>query len=169
MSAGRKSRSRAGALFVVAACALAMLAGCSDPAQTFRPADPLPPQPPQPPQVFHAPEFGPLTQKGRVFTADPSLTDLYTKFHGASLFSRFVLYDDSTFALQFASAQAGLFDYEGKYSRVGSQIVFTWKGWSTAGPWGAEATLHGDSLTVSYNLIMQLTDFIDGTYRGSPP
>jgi hypothetical protein len=37
-------------------------------------------------------------------------------------------------------------------------------GWSSAGPWGAAGTLGGNSLTVRYNLIMQMTDFEDAIY-----
>jgi hypothetical protein len=116
-----------------------------------------------------APSFDPLTHSGEIYAAENSLNDVYTKYHGASLASRFVLYDDSTFALQFASGLFGHFEYDGKFTRVDSQITFVWEGWSTAGPWGAEGTLHGNSLTVAYNAVMQMTDFIDGTYRWSPP
>jgi hypothetical protein len=47
---------------------------------------------------------------------------------------------------------------------VDSRIIFSWDGWSTAGPWGAQASLRGDSLKVTYNLIMSMSDFVDGTY-----
>jgi hypothetical protein len=43
-------------------------------------------------------------------------------------------------------------------------ITFEWEGWSVAGPWGATATISDDSLSVEYNLIMQLTDFEDAVY-----
>jgi hypothetical protein len=80
-----------------------------------------------------------------------------------------VLYDDSTFALEFYDPRIGPFAYGGRYTRTNSQITFSWDGWSTAGPWGAQGTLRGDSLKVTYNLVMTWSDFIDGTYvRASP-
>jgi len=163
MSAARGIQLRTRAL-LLAACALPVLAGCSDFSKPVRPADPGVTI--QPPVV--KPGFAPITRSGRIYSAAPSLDDAYTRYHGASLLSRFVLYDDSTFALQFTSAKDGLFEYDGQFTRVESRIIFTWQGWSVAGPWGAEATLQGDSLTVSYNDIMQLTDFIGGTYKASP-
>jgi hypothetical protein len=165
MSAARKRRLRTSA-FALAACVVPMLAGCSDSVQPFRPADPEPT--PLPPPIV-APGFAALTQSGRIYAAEGSLDDVYTKYHGARLASRFVLYDDSTFALQFASGLQGLFEYDGRFTRVDSEITFIWQGWSTAGPWGAEGTLRGNSLSVAYNSVMQLTDFIDGTYRLSTP
>jgi len=99
-----------------------------------------------------------------------SLYDNYINYHNGSLSSRYVLYDDSTFALQFQSPRFGSFDYLGRYTRVDSQIIFSWDGWSTAGPWGATAVLRGDSLKVSYNVIMMLSGFVGGTYvrSGTP-
>jgi hypothetical protein len=47
-------------------------------------------------------------------------------------------------------------------------ITFDWEGWSAAGPWGATGSIRGDSLTVEYNLIMQLTDFEDAVYALVP-
>ena len=164
MSAARERRLRNGAL-LLALCALPMFVGCSDSLQPLGPQDQGTTPPPPPPTA--APGFSPLTQSGQIYAAEPSLDDVYAKYHGARLASRFVLYDDSTFALQFASGLYGLFEYGGRFSRVESRIIFTWQGWSIAGPWGAEATRRGDSLTVSYNDIMQLTDFIGGTYKAS--
>lgn len=46
----------------------------------------------------------------------------------------------------------------------GRTVDFKWEGWSVAGPWGADATLEGDALSVRYNLIVQLTDFEDANY-----
>jgi hypothetical protein len=47
-------------------------------------------------------------------------------------------------------------------------ITFDWEGWSAAGPWGATGSIRGDSLTVEFNLIMQLTDFEDAVYALVP-
>jgi len=82
--------------------------------------------------------------------------------------SRYVLYDNGSFALQYATATSPFFEYRGKYTQSGATLTFTWEGWSAAGPWGSTGTLEGDTLTVKYNLIMQLSDFVDGTYVRVP-
>ena len=74
--------------------------------------------------------------------------------------SRYVLYDDGTFALQ----SQGAFEYRGTYANSNGLITFQWEGWSRAGPWGATGSLNDDSLTVQYNFIMEMTDFENGVY-----
>jgi hypothetical protein len=76
--------------------------------------------------------------------------------------SRFVLYDNGAFVLQYPSL--GEVGYRGGYKDANDVIVFEWEGWSVAGPWGATGTLKGDALTLQYNEIMQLTDFEDALY-----
>ncbi len=76
-----------------------------------------------------------------------------------TLASRFVFFDTGQFSLQFPNG-----DYQGTYTQSGTAITFQWEGWSTAGPWGATATLSGDKLTVDYNTVMELTDFEDAVY-----
>jgi hypothetical protein len=78
--------------------------------------------------------------------------------------SRFVLYDNGAFALQYV----GVADYRGGYTEANGVIAFEWEGWSVAGPWGAIGTVKADSLTVQYNLIMQHTDFEDAVYTLMP-
>ena len=165
MSVVRQSRMRQGVVITAAALAISMLAACNS---STEPVVAPVYQTPLPPAVS-SPVFPTPTRSGRVFAATPGLDEVYTKFHGASLSSRYVLYDDSTFALEFASVRFGVFAYAGRFTRVDSRITFQWEGWSTAGPWGAEGTLRGDSLSVKYNLVMQMTDFIDGTYRVTTP
>jgi hypothetical protein len=159
MSVLERRRLRYSVLVIAAACAL--LSACSDSTQ---PAAPVVYQTPLPPSAG-SPVFPQPTHSGRIYAAAPSMDELYTKFLGVSTNSRYVLYDDSTFALEFVNGRYGAFAYAGRFTRDDSRITFTWEGWSTAGPWGAEGTLRGDSLSVSYNLVMQMTDFIDGTYR----
>lgn len=60
---------------------------------------------------------------------------------------------------------SGAVAYRGAYQTTNGTLNMDWEGWSTAGAWGATGTLNGDLLTVRYNLIMQLTDFDDATYR----
>jgi hypothetical protein len=76
--------------------------------------------------------------------------------------SRLVLYDNGAFVLQYSSLGEG--GYRGGYNDANGVITFEWEGWSSAGAWGATGTLKGDSLTVQYNVIMQLTDFEDAVY-----
>jgi Tol biopolymer transport system component len=85
--------------------------------------------------------------------------------HPPGALSRYVLYDDSTFALQYLGPTG---EYTGRYSRTGSAVDFSFDGWSTAGPWEATGFLHGDSLVVEYNIVMWLSDFEDGVYRLEP-
>ena len=75
--------------------------------------------------------------------------------------SRYVLYADGTFVLQYANRA----EYHGTYSVANDVVTFVWAGWSVAGPWGATGTLTNDSLSVRYNLVMQMSDFEDAVYR----
>ena len=105
--------------------------------------------------------FPPVTRPARVyvFAATPSYSASEWTLH-----SRYVLYDDGTFGLQYERSR-GSFEYRGTYNESNGAITFQWEGWSTAGPWGATATISGEELTVRYNLIMQLSDFEDAVYR----
>jgi hypothetical protein len=76
-----------------------------------------------------------------------------------------VLYDAHEFALQLSSFTQGFLEYRGQYSRVDSSLTFSFDGDSR---W-ATGIMRGDSLTVQYSLIAQLTDFVDGVYVRSPP
>jgi hypothetical protein len=85
---------------------------------------------------------------------------IYVDVNSSPLPSRYVLYDDRTFVLQYSTA----FEYRGVYKEANAVITFEWEGWSTAGPWGATGSLSDDALTVRYNLIMMMSDFVDGVY-----
>jgi hypothetical protein len=106
--------------------------------------------------------FPPLSGPSRTFTFDRELT-----YHvsGYTKQSRFVLYENGAFALQYVSL--GI-EYRGGYTESNGVITFQWEGGSTAGAWGATGTLHDSSLTVQYNLIMQLSDFDDAVYSPQP-
>jgi hypothetical protein len=105
------------------------------------------------------PSFPASSGPSRVFTFDrgvaPRVAD-YTRH------SQFSLYDNGAFALRYVSTGA---EYRGGYTESDGVITFEWEGWSRAGPWRATATLTSDTLSVSYNTIMQLTDFEDAVYR----
>ena len=117
------------------------------------------PSPTPPPST----NFPPLSGPSRTFFFDRELlhpVSDYTKK------SRFVLYDNGAFVLQYPSLGEG--GYRGGYTQTNGDLAFQWEGWSTAGPWGATGTIRGDSLTVEYNLIMQWTDFEDAVYALVP-
>ena len=73
--------------------------------------------------------------------------------------SRFVLYADGTFHLQFPQGE-----YPGTYSRSDSTIAFRFVDSSVAGRWLADGIVRGDTLVVQYNDIMSLSDFENGAY-----
>ena len=83
--------------------------------------------------------------------------------HGSLLASRYVLYDDGTFALQYASVRYPFFQYRGDYSVTNGSITFGWTGSGTS-HWQASGEISDESLTVHYNLDMQMSDFEDGVY-----
>jgi len=139
---------------------LIVCAACGDSVSTApTPTSPPPAPAPAPPP---ATPFPPLAGPSRTFTFDHELS---FPVSGYTKQSRFVLYDNGAFVLQYGSPSGG---YRGKYDETNGVIVFTWEGWSAAGPWGATGRLTGDSLTVQYNLIMQLTDFEDAVYALTP-
>jgi hypothetical protein len=142
------------------ACVLSLAAGCSDSTSAVAAPARYTPPPPAPP-ITPIPSS---TAKAVIYEGPLNLYDNYISYHGGSLSSRYALYDDSTFLLEFVSPRFGAFNYAGRYTRADSRIVFSWDGASTAGPWGAEATLRGDSLKVTYNFVMSMSDFVDGTY-----
>jgi hypothetical protein len=79
--------------------------------------------------------------------------------------SRFVLYDDGVFALQFNSS---IGQYCGRYTESNGTVTFEWDGWNIGGPWGATGILKNQSLMVTYNLIMAMSDFEDAIYKRVP-
>ena len=117
-----------------------------------------------PPSVFSptpppATAFPPLSGRSRTFTFDRELSHRVSDYTRSS---RFVLYDNGAFVLQYPSL--GMGGYRGGYTDADGVIRFEWEGWSAAGRWGATGILQGDSLTVQYNDIMQLTDFEAAVY-----
>ena len=107
----------------------------------------------------HATSFPPPSGPSRTFVFG---RELLHPVSGYTSTSRFVLYDNGAFVLQYPSL--GEPGYRGGYQQVNSIITFEWEGWNIAGPWGATGTLSGDSLTVRYNEVMQWSDFEDAVY-----
>ncbi|MES2524497.1 MAG: hypothetical protein V4617_17490 [Gemmatimonadota bacterium] len=54
--------------------------------------------------------------------------------------------------------------WSGQYSGGDSVLHFRYNAWSGGGTLGATGFLHGDTLLLKYNTIMQMTDFEDGVY-----
>ena len=152
-----------GWMFLVVA---ALVTGCSEVNSPVSPmaADnlvaPVPPPPtPRPPSAPVVP--GTTPPAGIYAFADTgAAVASYTRA------SRFVLADDGRFALQYE----GSGEYRGTftYAETTGRITFAWEGWSLAGPWEATGLLRGEVLTVSFNVIMQLTDFENATYMRVP-
>jgi hypothetical protein len=132
-------------------------------------ADSTPPvAPPAPAAPAAAPAFPALSRAGEIYVAGASLYGAMSAYHGGVLASRFVLYGDDRFALQFSSPAWGFFEYGGRYARTDSGLVFAFDGSSIAGPWQATGTLSGERLSVTYNDLMIHSDFVDGVYVRAP-
>jgi hypothetical protein len=102
--------------------------------------------------------FPVVTRSGQIFVA------FFPSSRGPHVKSRFVLYVDGSFVLQYANGSSLIDEYRGRYVESAGVVTFTWDAWSAAGRWGATGVLTRESLTVEYNTVMQLTDFEDGIY-----
>jgi hypothetical protein len=126
-----------------------------------------PPAPP--PGTLQPPAFPSVTRPARIYNAE---SVRYWAYHWSDLPSRYILYDDGDFELQYASARFGVFTYTGRYQELASDVAdvshlyfyFSWDGWSTAGSLGATGTLRGNVLDVTYNLSMLMSDFEPGLF-----
>jgi hypothetical protein len=76
--------------------------------------------------------------------------------------SRLVIFDNGAFLLQYVSL--GGDGYRGGYTEANGVMNFEWEGFSTAGAFGATGTLKGNSLTVDYTGLMEISDFEDAVY-----
>jgi hypothetical protein len=109
------------------------------------------------------PTFPPLSGPSRTLVFDHALANRVSDY---TVHSRFVLYDNGGFILQFPTVAGD--GYRGGYTEVNGAVTFEWEGWNPTGPWGAAGMLNGNSLTVQYNSIMQGTDFEDAVYMLAP-
>jgi hypothetical protein len=109
-------------------------------------------------------DFPVLTHSGTIYGEQDDLYAIYWPNQGR-LTSRYVIYDDGTFELQFVSAVRGFFTYAGTYSRSGADVVLDFSDSDTAGAWNGMATLSGDQMSVKYSVIMMMADFVDGIYK----
>jgi hypothetical protein len=110
-------------------------------------------------EVFGVPpDFPPVSRPARIYVdPDPRPSSM----HGSPVASRYVLFEDGTFALQYASANYPFFEYRGTYKEVGTVITFEWEACCA---WYATGTLEGDSMTVEYSIHMVMSDFVNGKY-----
>ena len=145
--------------------ALVLLASAwADPATPTGPTTPIEtiPARPTPPGATSASDFPPVSRPTRsyVFARELSLpVNEWTQS------SRYVLYDDGTFALQYLLS-GGSFEYRGTYTETNALLTFHWQAnQNVPAPWyPATGTLIDDSLTVRYDFIMILDDFEDAVY-----
>jgi hypothetical protein len=125
-------------------------------------AAPMPvPQTVQPAPVS---DFPALTHSGTIYGQQGDLYAVYASRQG-SMTSRYVLYDDGSFELQFVSGARGFFSYAGTYTRSGGDLTLNFSDRDTAGAWTGTAALSGDQMSVKYNVIMMGADFVDGVYK----
>ena len=120
---------------------------------------PMSQTPPVPATPF-VPSFPVVSGPARVFVAERFPYIEYP--HGSQLGSRFVLYDDGSFGLQYSSLSFSFFEYKGSYSEDNGNVTLAFK--DNSGRWTATASISEGSLSVRYNLDMQLSDFEDGVY-----
>lgn len=132
---------------------LVTLAGCKDSGLPVEPSAPpllpgVPPAPTAPPN----------------FPVPSSAASIYDRTSSSAIpgNSRYVIYENGTFSLQYVSPVWGFFEYPGRYSRTDSAITFQFD--ANGGTWLADGIVAGDSLTVKYNEDMNMSDFEDGTY-----
>jgi hypothetical protein len=117
---------------------------CESSGPTFPSRISQPPPPPSPTPTPQPPiSFPPLSGPSRSFMF---ASELANPVSDNTKNSRFVLYDNGAFVLQYLSL--GELGYRGGYKDANGVITFEWEGWSSAGPWGATGTLQGEFLTV---------------------
>lgn len=149
------------AIRAVLGLALLVSTGCERVAAPTAPTSP-PPATGVAPAPF-TPVWPAVAQPARVYNDNGVLYPFYA-MHGSLLHSRYVFYDDRRFGLQFASLNYPFFEYRGTYTEADGRVVFSWEDGSTGGTWGATAKLTDERLEVSYNEIMQHSDFMNGVY-----
>lgn len=139
---------------------LLLAAGCGG-GEPASPTSPSPPAAGLPATPLPPPTFPPVSGPSRIFIFDRELVYDVRDFTKTS---RFVLYDNRAFVLQYISGG----EYPGRYAEANGVLTFQFEGWSVAGAWDATGTLADELLTVQYNVIMQLSDFEDAVYRRVP-
>ena len=125
---------------------------------------PAPPGPVLRPGQF-VPTFPPVARPARVYLAERFSPP--SSYHGSELASRFVFYEDGTFALQYSSVNYPFFEYLGTYKDEGDDVALAFQ--ANGGQWRAAAVVTDAALSVRFNTMMTLDDFEDGSYRRVAP
>ena len=81
----------------------------------------------------------------------------------ALLATRYVLYEDGTFAFQFSSPTNPSKEMAGRYKQTDGVVTFDFDPVSVVPE--ARGSIAEDSLTVDYDEVMEHSDFYDGVYR----
>jgi hypothetical protein len=127
------------------------LIGCSD--GIFDPLAAPPPRPPvQPPVTPVTPALPTAPEQATIFDR------LFPATVGSE--SRYLLLPENRFRLEYIGT-FGYLAFPGRYSAGGDSLVLEFDG---ASGWTARARVAGDTLSVSYNLVMQMSGFEDGTF-----
>ena len=106
------------------------------------------------------PAFPTVSASSRIYAR----TNLpFSSLHGSEIASRFVLHEDGTFGLQYASAHYPFFEYPGTFTEHEGDIKFVFR--DNPGRWVARGTTEDQGIAVRYNIDMQLSDFEDALYR----
>lgn len=128
--------------------------GCSDAPIQPPPAPPTVPSPP----IRVPPPFPAVPNASAIYVGPENLYDAMMYDFGSSAHTRFVLFSDSTFQMQFSSFRFGVVSYDGQYSRTGTAFGFSLL------DWGAAGTLRGDTLEIRFGLTARNEGFLDGAY-----
>jgi hypothetical protein len=125
-------------------------------------ADSVTPTTPTTPSGPAGADFPAVSRPARIYLFASKLSYPVSEWTSAS---RYVLYDDSTFAVQSLRSQ-GSFEYLGTYTVANTLITFRWDAnQNVPAPWRpATGTLTADSLTVRYDAIMNMDGFEDAVY-----
>jgi hypothetical protein len=137
-------------LAVVLTAAVVVSCGSSEPAAPPAPDQPVSPNP-------TAPAPNPPATLGIYDRLTPSV------FVGTS---RYVLYQDSSFALEYVAGAT--YRYPGRFTRSDSLVRFNFTVPAASEPWIANAVLRGTVLAIQYNTLMLLSDFENGEYLREP-
>ena len=109
----------------------------------------VPPNPEPPPPA----EFPPVSGPARVYSEAQPLYPRYS--------SRYVLYEDGTFAFQMNHPS----EARGTYHVINERVTFRW---SLDERWESSGLLTDDALIIFYNEYMRMyVDFVDGVYTGN--
>lgn len=153
MNTTRRYRAVVMLVVVFAAC------GSSAPTSPTRTNSPPPLPPPTPPVRVN---FPPLSGPSRTFVFDRDLSYPVRDFTRKS---RFVLYGNGAFALQYSGIE---YVYRGGYQDANGVLMFLFDSSTGRGvhePWDdATGTLEGDSLMIQFEESMQHADFENAVY-----